>query len=81
MPKNKKTYSQFRFSESVLNLAIVFYYNNSTHKCQKRKEYMRALHTHTHTHTKFERRIPYGLYTDCPKFQVHTFLNILKHIF
>ena len=50
VPKNKKTYSQFRFSESVLNLAIVFYYNNSTHKCQKRKEYMRALHTHTHTH-------------------------------
>jgi len=40
------------FSESVLNLAIVFYYNNSTHKCQKRKEYMRPLHTHTHTHNK-----------------------------
>ena len=43
---------------------------------------MRALHTHTHTHkqTKCERRIPYGLYTDCLKFQVHIFLNILMKL-
>ena len=48
---------------------------------KEKRVYESITHTHTHTHTKFERRIPYGLYTDCPKFQVHTFLNILKHIF